>query len=680
LALQDLPAAVNSLAFVEQRSGKSLVAHYYRARIALLKNDHSEAVAECQRALAIDPRHVPSNLMLAAAHLGHGSLEQGEEVLQGLLAADPQNPAARKLLAQVYLAKRRPADARRLLESQGAADDAQTDWLMGVALTQTGETEPGLAYLERSIATAAPNDPRRLDLAAAYLGAGAADKASEILAQLPDSVAASSRAASLRLATAIAGKTGPAAHREVERLIASSPRDAQMLAAAGAYLLGVGQLQRSQEVLAQAAERDPKALNARMMLALLAARRFDWSTAAARVAEVLAIEPDYQSAFLMRAEIELRRGDRDQAQRTLEQAIGRDPSALEPRLRLARLAFANNDPVRGRDLLKQTVAGLTGRADVRNAVGMVLLQAGLHEEALVHFAEAGAAGLPDGMLNAARVQIQLNRLEQASEAANAAAALRPGWSDAQRMLIEIDVRRGQVDRALATARKQAGEHPPAGLVDELEGDVYWAAKQPEKALAAYDRAQRLRPTGALAVKIFRVRQGLDRKPVEASLLAWLARRSDDLAVRRILAGYYELTNQRRQAIAHYELAVKQSPADPLLLNNLAWQLYLDGNPRARELARRAYELSPHIPEITDTYGWLLVQTGEMQQGLKVLEQALAAAPANPDIRYHVAAARSQSGNTSGAVQILDDLLKGRTAFASRAEAEKLLERLRGEGA
>ena len=52
--------------------------------------------------------------------------------------------------------------------------------------------------------------------------------------------------------------------------------------------------------------------------------------------------------------------------------------------------------------------------------------------------------------------------------------------------------------------------------------------------------------------------------------------------------------------------------------------------------RDTLELGPHIPEIADTYGWLLAQTGEIQQGLEVLEQALAGAPGNPDIRYHVA--------------------------------------------
>lgn len=681
MALQDLPAASSSLAFIEQRAADTLVAHYYRARIALLKNDYAVAVAECQRALAIDPRHVPSNLMLAAAHIGHGSLEQGEDVLRSLLVADPQNLAARKLLAQVYLTKRRPADARRLLESQGvgAQDDAQVDWLMGVALTQSGETESGLAYLERSVAAAAPDDARRLDLATAYLGAGAPEKAREILAALPDAAAESNRAAALSLATAVAGKTPAAARKEVERLVAASSADARLLSAAGAYLFGVGDLRRSHEVLTQAAGRDPKALNARMMLALLAANSSDWKAATRRIDEVLAIDPAYQPAFLTRAEIELKRGERVQAQRTLEQAIGRNPAALEPRLRLARLAFANKDPARGRDLLKQTVALFPGRADVRNSAGMVLSQAGLHEEALVHFAEAGAAGLPEGMLNAARLQIQLNRLEQASETANAALALRPGWGGAQAVLIEIDVRRGQLQRALARARKLAGESPP-GVMQELEGDVYRSAKRFVEALAAYEQAQQLHPSASLALKIFSARQALDRKPVEASLVSWLGRHPDDRRLRRILAGYYELHNQRRAAIAQYELAVKQSPEDPLLLNNLAWQLYVDGDARAPELARRAYDLGSHIPEISDTYGWLLVQTGEMQRGLEVLEQALAGAPANPDIRYHVAAARSKSGNRSSALQILDELLKERTAFPSRAEAERLLQSLRGEGA
>ncbi|HKS56630.1 MAG TPA: XrtA/PEP-CTERM system TPR-repeat protein PrsT [Steroidobacteraceae bacterium] len=680
LALQDLAAANKALEFMQQRGGDSLIAHYYRARIALLKNDYTQAVAECQRALAIDPNHVPTNLMLAAAHIGHGSLEQAEEVLQRLVAADPRNLAARKMLARVYLATRRPNDALRLLEASGAGapDDAQADWLMGIALAQSGSTESGLAYLERSVATAAPDDERRLDLAAAYLGAGAVEKARALLAGLPSSKAGDNRVAALRLATAVSGKARADALQEVERLIANSP-DAAMLSAAGAYLMGTGQVQRSQEVLTLAADRDARSVNSRMLLAALAARRLEWKSATQRLDEVLAIDPKYQPAFLMRAELAVRQGDRAGAQRTLEEAIGRDPSALEPRLRLARLAFANNDAARGRDLLKQTLTLLPGRADVRNAVGAVLLQAGLHEEALVHFAEAGAGGSAEGMLNAARVHMQLNRPEQAAEAANAALRLQPGWREAQRMLIEIDVQRGQIDRAVAAARAQAGPNPPPGATDEMVGDVYAFAKRYDDALASYESAQRARPSAVLALKTYRVRQALNRKPVEASLVAWLKNHPDDTEMRRALASYYDITNQRALAIAQYELAVKQAPQDSLLLNNLAWQLHVVGDARAVSLAHRAYQLTPHIPEIADTYGWLLAQTGERQQGLEVLEQALAGAPANPDIRYHVAKVRSQVGNRSGALQILDDLLKDRASFASRAEAQQLLEALRGEG-
>ena len=172
----------------------------------------------------------------------------------------------------------------------------------------------------------------------------------------------------------------------------------------------------------------------------------------------------------------------------------------------------------------------------------MLLQAGLHEEALVHFAEAGAGGSADGMLNAARVHMQLNRPEQAAEAANAALRLRAGWRDAQRLLIEIDVRRGQLDRALAAARAQAGANAPPGVTDELVGDVYVLAKRHEDALTSYERAQRGRPSAAVALKTFQIRRALNRKPVEASLLAWLDGHGDDIQVRRALAAYYEATN------------------------------------------------------------------------------------------------------------------------------------------
>ncbi|HKE96640.1 MAG TPA: tetratricopeptide repeat protein, partial [Povalibacter sp.] len=355
LALHDLPGASDSVAAIAVWTPQSVLVHYLRGRIALLKNDYNAAVAESQRALQLDATHVPSRLMLAAASLGKGSLEQAQGTLEQLLATNPDNVAGRKLLAQVFLAKRRPEDARRVLASlpDTALNDSQVDWLMGSALTQSGEATAGLAYLERSAAASPGNYSQQVALAAAQLAAGNQDAALATLRSLPADAAQSTRRQQLLLAATISGKTPAEARRAIESMVAPQDADAQLLAVAGAYMASAGELQRARELLLRAIARDPKAISAHMALATVLARQSDLDGAQEHLTQVVALDSKYELAYIALAELQLLRGDRAQARQWLERAVGVNPEATGARLGLARLAFAEGDPARARSLLGQ---------------------------------------------------------------------------------------------------------------------------------------------------------------------------------------------------------------------------------------------------------------------------------------------------------------------------------------
>ena len=76
------------------------------------------------------------------------------------------------------------------------------------------------------------------------------------------------------------------------------------------------------------------------------------------------------------------------------------------------------------------------------------------------------------------------------------------------------------------------------------------------------------------------------------------------------------------AIQSYEQIIETSPNDVGALNNLAFLYYQRGDQRGLELARRAYELAPSHPVVMDTYGWLLVEAGEVERGLPILRESV----------------------------------------------------------
>lgn len=679
LALNDIEAAGESLATIASWAPDSVITHYLRARIAMLKNDPIAAVADCQRALRIDPGHVQSQILLAAAHLSQGSVEQAEDVLSRLLASNPNHSAGRKLLAQVYLGRNQPERAQRLLSAAaGEGADPEIDWLMGTALIKAGSSAIGLEHLERSAAAAPQNMRRRIDLAGAYIAARAPEKAVEILSSIPAGSAFAARAKVLLVLATASGKAPAEAHREIKNLIARHDGDAALMTIAGAYLASTGDPGSGRALLERSVQLNPKLVDGHMALARLEAGARNTGAAERQLAEVLKIDPRHEMARMALAELAWGAGDRNRSRTWLEEAISVDPSAIEPRLRLAQIAFVEGDPARARGLLDQAVSVSKDRSSLLSAAGKVLAQAGYTDEAFAKFHEAGAAGRSEAVLDAARLHLDLDQRGQARELIEAALLKRPDWREAQGILVTIDAKDGQVARAISRAGALASSASPAAT-RVLEGDLYALAGQSQAAIEAYEEAQRQQPSAPLAIKIFTARSLAGAVPVERSLTQWLERFPADAEVRRVLAAHYESSGQGAQAVSQYERLLAADRIDPAMLNNLAWSLHENGDPRALELARRAHAAAPHIAEIGDTYGWILVQMDKVAEGLGVLEKALAGAPANPDIQYHAAVAYAKSGQTARATQLLRQSLKSDQKFAARDAAERLLQSMPAAG-
>jgi putative PEP-CTERM system TPR-repeat lipoprotein len=676
LALQDIEGATKSLALLDQWAGQAATTRYLHARIALLNNDPAAAITECQKALRADPKHIQAQLLLAGTHLGQGSLEQAEEALTRLLATQ-DNIAARKLLAQVYLARGQPDRAQDTLRaaSDGAEADPQVDWLMGAALLQSGgSSQEALERLERSVAGLPDSAERRIELAAAYISARMPAKAVETLNAIPANSPVAPRAKTLLVLATATGKSSAEARREIDGLVAKNPNDAALLAAAGSYYAAGSDVEKARGLLSRSVELEPKAVSARLSLTRLLLRVNDAPAAETQLKEVLLIEPSNQTARIALSELAWSRGDKDQSRKWLEEAISVEPAAVDARLRLAQIAFVDGNATRGRDLVNQATMVGRDRKTALNGAAKVLARAGLTDEALVKFQEAAAAGLAEAELNAARLQMDLNKPDQARKALEAALARRPDWREAEQLLIRVEARSGRVERAIALARAQSGR-ASAAAIKETEGDIYALANKPAQAVSAYEEAQRQTPSGALAIKLFNVRRAAGVAAPEASMSQWLQQAPNDVQVRRMLVLVYQANGKREEAIAQYERLMEQGAGDPVMLNNFAWLLHEKGDARAVELAQRAYTAAPGIAEIADTYGWILVEKGKTGEGMKVLQEALAKAPNNPDVQYHLAAAYAKTGERTKAAQLVRESLRAKGAFTSRAAAEGLLRSL-----
>jgi len=92
-------------------------------------------------------------------------------------------------------------------------------------------------------------------------------------------------------------------------------------------------------------------------------------------------------------------------------------------------------------------------------------------------------------------------------------------------------------------------------------------------------------------------------------------------IKTMLAGIY-LENDTNKAITVYADVVKKQPNNIIAHNNLAW-LYLEENKVDKALihSKKAFELAPHIANIVDTYGKVLLSSGDKRAALKYASKA-----------------------------------------------------------
>jgi predicted Zn-dependent protease len=249
--------------------------------------------------------------------------------------------------------------------------------------------------------------------------------------------------------------------------------------------------------------------------------------------------------------------------------------------------------------------------------------------------------------------------------------LRPQWLAAEGALTFLDLQTNASEAALARVTELRRARPKDGAVAALEGNVMFVLRRYAEASEAFDRAVELQPDGAHAVNSYQARLAGKLPNPAAPLERWIEQHPDDMGNRLMLADAYTQMRERRKAIQQYEQVLSRQPQNVRALNNAAWLYYETKDARAVELARKAVAAAPNSVAVSDTLGWILVETGAIDQGLPILERAAAQAAAEPEIGYHYAVALIRAGQVDKGTEYLRRLVKEHASFPSRVEAERL---------
>jgi tetratricopeptide (TPR) repeat protein len=361
----------------------------------------------------------------------------------------------------------------------------------------------------------------------------------------------------------------------------------------------------------------------------------------------------------------------------LGEALRLAPGLLPVRLNLARLLIASKAPAAALDILdaketypsqKQTVPYIVQR-------NWALLALGRREELRKGIDQGLAASrTPDLLVQNALLQSQEKNYVGAKSSLNEALNQNPEYLPALEALMRLYAAQKKVPEAIENIRVYVAKRPNSALLQEILGNLLAATGKPGEARSAYMQAQAADPRGAnpiLALANLDLSEGkFDSARERMDKVQTLDPKNPQVWLRR---GLLEVNRKNSPAaIDSFRKVLEVDPKNVLALNNLAYLLATQPNQAndALQYAQQAKELSPDLPDIDDTLGWVLYNKAVYQSALSYLENALKKHN-DSAIRYHLAMTYTKLGDKRGP-QMLRETLKAAPDLPEAAMAQRML--------
>ena len=317
--------------------------------------------------------------------------------------------------------------------------------------------------------------------------------------------------------------------------------------------------------------------------------------------------------------------------------------------------------------------------EVIDTLGTTQLAAGEKNAAITTFSKLVAAQPKSALsyMRLANAQYVSDDAAGARTSLKKALEIKPDLTEALVAMVALETRAKRFADAMQIVKKVQTQTPNSSLGNTLEGDVRFEEKQYVQAAAAYEKAYGISHSGPLAMKWHSALLQLGKADdADAKLTGWLKENPNDLPARIYLADAYLKRQKYKNAIEQYEWIFKVQPQNLLVMNNLAWAYQQVKDPRALAVAEQAYKAAPNSAVVMDTYAWMLVEGGQQDKGIDLLQKAISIAPNQQDIRFHYASALYRSGKKDQARIELERVLNSGMKFAQESEAVALLAQLK----
>ncbi len=680
IALKQFDAAGQEVDAVLKDYPQLPMANYLSAVVAFQGGRIDQAQEALLNVLQVAPNHLPSHLLMGAIYYAKNELEAAQEHLKRYTKSDDQHIPALKLLAATHVKLGQIDAAIAVLESIRSRIPAEPQVLaiLGSAYIQKGEFSKGTEMLQAAVEIAPDMAAIHTQLALGHLASGATEQAVDELQTAVDLGQGLVQADILLALTHLKNKDYERALSVATEFTRKNPNNPLAFNILGSIYTAMGESTQARENFAKAMEIQPGFVAAAMNLALLDIDAGDLKQAEARYKDILKHDPGYTSAMLGLARLAERDGREQDMVDWLERAREADPKAIRPRVVLVNYFLKHQEPLKGVTVARELVTANPNNPLAVKILGLALMSHKDYGGAAIYLRKLTELQpkSPDAYHLLANAELSHREYDNARAALDKALALAPDNLTSLVTKAKLELQIGNRDAALQIAEQIQEKHPTTSVGYQLEGEILMQDNRFSEAAKRFERGYVQKPSAQLALLLHSAHKGAG--DYEASLDAlrnWLDEHADDVPVRMALALAYQGANAKAEAIREYEQVIERAPQNVIVLNNLAWLYTGKGDPRGVEYGERAYELKPENPEVVDTYAWALLNSGQVERGVVLLQQAAVQAPHIPEIQYHLAVGLNKAGRTQEARKELERLLRSKATFADRKGAKALLERL-----
>ena len=321
--------------------------------------DRPGALADAERAAHLAPDDENAVALLASLYRQGGQTDRAIELLRNAVDKRPASVDLRQVLASLYLA---------------ASDSERAEQQL------------------RKIIDLRPNElPYRIQLALLYSRARKLDAAEQVMRNATVALADSSEA---KLAYAEFLSTQRSRERGEQTLvqfIAREPRNYELQLGLGALQQGANAIDAALATYGKIVEHDgdgPSALTARNRIAAIQMGRGQLDDAARSVEATLKKNPRDNDALVIRGNLALERHDPARAIADLRAVLRDQPGAVGVLRALARAHLANGEPALAEEAIRSAVEAAPNDVDVRIELAQLLVQTNRAEPAVSLLEEA----------------------------------------------------------------------------------------------------------------------------------------------------------------------------------------------------------------------------------------------------------------------------------------------------